>query len=169
MMHVAGEHIIEQKKEEEKDKEKDEKEKEELVRNAAHQGVAVLGIAAIVMAEEIGSRMALRAFDRILQVSTLSYLFSSFFILIFIVNNVFFLIPCLIGCVGKYQYGDIVTKRAVPLALGLMCISNPDISTSISTHLFCFVISDSRKFFFHDEEEVVVLVVEEEDEFISSY
>jgi hypothetical protein len=69
MLHVAGEHATEQKTEnKEKDKERNEKDKEETARKAAHQGVAVLGIAAIVMAEEIGSQMTLRAFDRILQV-----------------------------------------------------------------------------------------------------
>jgi 26S proteasome regulatory subunit N1 len=74
MLHVAGEHPTEQKTDDkDKDKEKSEKDKEEQARNAAHQGVAVLGIAAIVMAEEIGSQMALRAFDRILQVITFSY------------------------------------------------------------------------------------------------
>jgi 26S proteasome regulatory subunit N1 len=94
MLHVIGEHATEQKTEDhdsDRDNEKDETEKEEETRKSAHRGVAVLGIAAIVMAEEIGAQMTLRTMDRIL------------------------------------QYGDVVTKRAVPLALGLMCISNPDI------------------------------------------
>jgi len=63
----------------------DEKEK------STHQAVATLGIALIAMGEEIGSEMALRSFDHIL------------------------------------QYGEPVVRRVVPLALGLLSLSNPKI------------------------------------------
>ena len=53
------------------------------------QGVAVIGIALIAMAEEIGAEMSLRTFDHLL------------------------------------QYGEPVIRRAVPLALGLLSVSNP--------------------------------------------
>lgn len=56
-----------------------------------HQAVAVLGIALISMAEELGSEMCLRVFDHIL------------------------------------QYGEPVIRQAVPLALGLASISNPQL------------------------------------------
>lgn len=57
----------------------------------AHQGPAVLGIALIAMAEELGSDMAIRSLEHML------------------------------------QYGDPNVRRAVPLALGLLSISNPKI------------------------------------------
>eukprot|EP00761_Pharyngomonas_kirbyi_P012308 gb/GECH01012335.1/.p1 GENE.gb/GECH01012335.1/~~gb/GECH01012335.1/.p1 ORF type:complete len:872 (+),score=203.33 gb/GECH01012335.1/:1-2616(+) len=57
-----------------------------------HQGIAVLGIAMIAMGEPIGSEMAIRAFDHLL------------------------------------QYGDLVIRRSVPLALGLLNVSNPKLT-----------------------------------------
>jgi 26S proteasome regulatory subunit N1 len=57
-----------------------------------HIGVGVLGIALIAMGEDLGSKMAVRSFDHVL------------------------------------QYADPVGKRAVPLALGLLNVSNPQLS-----------------------------------------
>jgi 26S proteasome regulatory subunit N1 len=57
-----------------------------------HQGVATLGIALIAMGEELGSDMAIRSFDHLL------------------------------------QYSDVTVKRAVPLAIGLLNVSNPKMS-----------------------------------------
>jgi 26S proteasome regulatory subunit N1 len=54
-----------------------------------HQALAVIGIAAIAMGEELGSEMATRSFDHLL------------------------------------QYADVNVKRAVPLALGFLNVSNP--------------------------------------------
>ncbi|KAL0478269.1 26S proteasome subunit Rpn1 [Acrasis kona] len=54
-----------------------------------HQALAVIGIATIAMGEELGTEMATRSFDHLL------------------------------------QYADVNVKRAVPLALGLMNVSNP--------------------------------------------
>ncbi|KAK1307115.1 26S proteasome non-ATPase regulatory subunit 2 1A [Acorus calamus] len=62
---------------------------EDIVKNELHQGPAVLGIALVGMAEEVGIDMAIRALEHFL------------------------------------QYGGQNIRRAVPLALGLLCISNP--------------------------------------------
>eukprot|EP01105_Mastigella_eilhardi_P026876 TRINITY_DN7968_c0_g1_i1.p1 TRINITY_DN7968_c0_g1~~TRINITY_DN7968_c0_g1_i1.p1 ORF type:complete len:903 (-),score=292.98 TRINITY_DN7968_c0_g1_i1:117-2792(-) len=56
------------------------------------QGVAVLGIALIAMGEDLGSQMAARSLEHLL------------------------------------QYGDPAVRRAVPLALGLLSVSNPQMS-----------------------------------------
>ncbi|KAJ1649895.1 proteasome regulatory particle base subunit [Dispira simplex] len=57
--------------------------------NDRHQAYAVLGVALIAMGEEVGSEMALRAFNHLM------------------------------------HYGEPVIRRAVPLAIGLLCASNP--------------------------------------------
>ncbi|KAI7996661.1 hypothetical protein LOK49_LG10G02446 [Camellia lanceoleosa] len=56
-----------------------------------HQGLAVLGIAMVAMAEELGLEMAIRSLEHLL------------------------------------RYGEQNIRRAVPLALGLLCISNPKV------------------------------------------
>ncbi|KAF8379149.1 hypothetical protein HHK36_028578 [Tetracentron sinense] len=56
------------------------------------QGPAVLGIAMVAMAEELGVEMAIRSLEHLL------------------------------------QYGEQNIRRAVPLALGLLCISNPKVN-----------------------------------------
>ncbi|KAI5338711.1 hypothetical protein PRUPE_3G134800 [Prunus persica] len=63
-----------------------------LEKNETHQGPAVLGIAMIAMAEELGVEMAIRSLEHLL------------------------------------QYGEQNIRRAVPLALGLLCISNPKVN-----------------------------------------
>ncbi|XP_009354293.1 26S proteasome non-ATPase regulatory subunit 2 homolog A [Pyrus x bretschneideri] len=63
-----------------------------LEKNETHQGPAVLGIAMISMAEELGVEMAIRSLEHLL------------------------------------QYGEQNIRRAVPLALGLLCISNPKVN-----------------------------------------
>ncbi|KAM0960376.1 hypothetical protein ACFX2I_025331 [Malus domestica] len=63
-----------------------------LDKNETHQGPAVLGIAMISMAEELGVEMAIRSLEHLL------------------------------------QYGEQNIRRAVPLALGLLCISNPKVN-----------------------------------------
>eukprot|EP00258_Populus_trichocarpa_P032587 XP_024448606.1 26S proteasome non-ATPase regulatory subunit 2 homolog A-like [Populus trichocarpa] len=62
-----------------------------LEKGETHQGPAVLGIAMIAMAEELGLEMAIRSLEHLL------------------------------------QYGQQNIRRAVPLALGLLCISNPKV------------------------------------------
>ncbi|KAI4322714.1 hypothetical protein L6164_022381 [Bauhinia variegata] len=59
-------------------------------RDEMHQGPAVLGIAMVAMAEELGLKMAIRSLKHLL------------------------------------QYGEQNIRRVVPLALGLLCISNPN-------------------------------------------
>lgn len=63
---------------------------EHLTENADHQMAAVIGIGLITMGEEVGSEMALRAFDHLL------------------------------------HYCEPPIKRAVPLALAILHISNPE-------------------------------------------
>ncbi|KAF3321913.1 26S proteasome non-ATPase regulatory subunit 2 A-like protein [Carex littledalei] len=63
-----------------------------LEKGETHQGPAVLGIALIAMAEELGADMAVRSLERLL------------------------------------QYGEQNIRRAVPLALGILCISNPKVT-----------------------------------------
>lgn len=58
----------------------------------AGQGPAVLGIALVAMAEELGLEMAIRSLEHLL------------------------------------QYGEQNIRKAVPLALGLLCISNPKVT-----------------------------------------
>ncbi|KAJ6734149.1 26S PROTEASOME NON-ATPASE REGULATORY SUBUNIT [Salix purpurea] len=65
---------------------------EHLEKSETHQGPAVLGIAMIAMAEELGLEMAIRSLEHLL------------------------------------QYGEQNIRRAVPLALGLLCISNPKVN-----------------------------------------
>ncbi|KAK4776901.1 hypothetical protein SAY86_005589 [Trapa natans] len=63
-----------------------------LEKGETHQGPAVLGIALVAMAEELGLEMAIRSLEHLL------------------------------------QYGEQNIRRAVPLALGLLCISNPKVN-----------------------------------------
>ncbi|KAF5948280.1 hypothetical protein HYC85_014237 [Camellia sinensis] len=63
-----------------------------LEKGETHQGPAVLGIAMVAMAEELGLEMAIRSLEHLL------------------------------------QYGEQNIRRAVPLALGLLCISNPKVN-----------------------------------------
>eukprot|EP00559_Dactyliosolen_fragilissimus_P002559 CAMPEP_0184867080 /NCGR_PEP_ID=MMETSP0580-20130426/25032_1 /TAXON_ID=1118495 /ORGANISM="Dactyliosolen fragilissimus" /LENGTH=924 /DNA_ID=CAMNT_0027367127 /DNA_START=176 /DNA_END=2950 /DNA_ORIENTATION=+ len=65
---------------------------EHLTEDAEHQAVAVIGIGLITLGEDVGSEMALRAFDHLL------------------------------------HYCELPIKRAVPLALAVLNISNPDFS-----------------------------------------
>ncbi|CAA0808637.1 26S proteasome non-ATPase regulatory subunit 2 homolog A [Striga hermonthica] len=63
-----------------------------LEKGETYQGPAVLGIAMVAMAEELGLEMAVRSLEHLL------------------------------------QYGEQNIRRAVPLALGLLCISNPKVN-----------------------------------------
>lgn len=73
-----------------------------LEKGETHQGPAVLGIAMVAMAEELGVEMAIRSLEHLL------------------------------------QYGEQNIRRAVPLALGLLCISNPKVSNQIWSSLAYF-------------------------------
>ncbi|CAL5421793.1 unnamed protein product [Camellia sinensis] len=63
-----------------------------LEKGETHQEPAILGIAMVAMAEELGLEMAIRSLEHLL------------------------------------QYGEQNIRRAVPLALGLLCISNPKVN-----------------------------------------
>ncbi|KAF5946623.1 hypothetical protein HYC85_016851 [Camellia sinensis] len=63
-----------------------------LEKGETHQGPAILGIAMVAMAEELGLEMAIRSLEHLL------------------------------------QYGEQNIRRVVPLALGLLCISNPKVN-----------------------------------------
>ncbi|XP_038684206.1 26S proteasome non-ATPase regulatory subunit 2 homolog A [Tripterygium wilfordii] len=63
-----------------------------LENGETHQGPAVLGIAMVAMAEELGIDMSIRSLEHLL------------------------------------QYGEQNIRRAVPLALGLLCVSNPKVN-----------------------------------------
>ncbi|CAI9089331.1 OLC1v1023892C2 [Oldenlandia corymbosa var. corymbosa] len=63
-----------------------------LEKGETFQGPAVLGIAMVAMAEELGLEMAIRSLEHLL------------------------------------QYGEQNIRKAVPLALGLLCISNPKVN-----------------------------------------
>ncbi|XWS39426.1 hypothetical protein CRYUN_Cryun18bG0053500 [Craigia yunnanensis] len=63
-----------------------------LEKGETHQGPAVLGIAMVAMAEELGLEMSIRSLEHLL------------------------------------QYGEQNIRRAVPLAFGLLCISNPKVN-----------------------------------------
>ena len=64
---------------------------DKLVKGGSDQGPAVLGIALIAMAEELGVEMAVRSLEQL------------------------------------FKYGDYNIRRAVPLALGMLYISNPKV------------------------------------------
>lgn len=68
-----------------------------LEKGETHQGPAVLGIAMVAMAEELGLEMAIRSLEHLL------------------------------------QYGEQNIRRAVPLALGLLCISNPKVPNALTS------------------------------------
>lgn len=68
---------------------------EHLENGETYQGPAVLGIAMVAMAEELGLDMAIRSLEHLL------------------------------------QYGEQNIRRAIPLALGLLCISNPKVVSGI--------------------------------------
>ncbi|KAI0795452.1 armadillo-type protein [Abortiporus biennis] len=94
LLHHCDERIDtakEKGKEKEKDKENADESKEESPKDDTFQAFAVLGIALVVMGEEVGSEMSLRQFNHLM------------------------------------QYGGPVIRKAVPLALGLVSASNPQL------------------------------------------
>ena len=71
-------------------------------KDSLHQIAAVIGIAVIAMGEEIGTEMAYRAMNHLL------------------------------------QYGEPVIRRTVPLAIALLSLSNPQISTMDTLTKMCY-------------------------------
>lgn len=76
--------------------------------NDLHQAFAVLGVALIAMGEDVGAEMSLRSFNHLVikQISFSKIVYLLIFTL-------------------QMHYGEPVIRRAVPLALGLLCASNP--------------------------------------------
>ncbi|KAI0826430.1 armadillo-type protein [Irpex lacteus] len=92
LLHLCDEHIVPPKEKEEKEEKKDgEEAKETPVKDDTFQALAVIGIALVSMGEDIGSEMALRQFNHLM------------------------------------QYGEPIIRKAVPLALGLISASNPQL------------------------------------------
>ncbi len=89
-----------------------------LEKGDSHQAPAVLGIALVAMAEELGLDMAIRSLEHLL------------------------------------QYGEQNIRRAVPLALGILSVSNPKVFSMCPCSLWAFLASFS---------EVVVFVTSECD------
>ncbi|KAG1678341.1 26S proteasome non-ATPase regulatory subunit 2 [Nymphon striatum] len=105
LLHICSEHYEQSEKASEKDEKKDEKKKDDKDKDkdkdekkeekqsspdlSSQQAVAALGIALIAMGEEVGSKMAIRAFGHLL------------------------------------RYGEPPIRRAVPLALAMLSVSNP--------------------------------------------
>ncbi|KAI0694186.1 armadillo-type protein [Cytidiella melzeri] len=92
LLHLCDEHIVPPKEKDEKDDKKDgEEAPENALKDDTFQALAVIGIALVAMGEDIGSEMAIRQFNHLM------------------------------------QYGESVIRKAVPLALGLLSASNPQL------------------------------------------
>ncbi len=74
-----------------------------LEKGDSHQAPAVLGIALVAMAEELGLDMAIRSLEHLL------------------------------------QYGEQNIRRAVPLALGILSVSNPKVFSMCPGSLWHFL------------------------------
>ena len=87
------------------DKEKD---------DVTHQGLAVLGIAVIAMGEDVGAEMSLRQFNHLVRTAA----------------PVTVLLPTFTDSLSLSQmyFGDPVIRKSVPLALGLISASNPQLT-----------------------------------------
>lgn len=115
LLHHCDEHIDkspkpkEDGKEKDKDKEKEkvEEAKDERPKDDTFQAFAVLGIALVVMGEEIGSEMSLRQFNHLV--------------------SIFYLDLQHYLTMLQMQYGEPIIRKAVPLALGLVSASNPQL------------------------------------------
>ena len=120
MLHHCDEHINpagdkenkEENKEENKDENKDEKKeesKEEIPRDDTFQAFAVIAISMIAMGEDIGAEMSLRQFNHLVGPCVLSRLFT---------HKPFS---------PQMHYGEPTIRKSVPLAIGLVSASNPQL------------------------------------------
>jgi 26S proteasome regulatory subunit N1 len=119
MLHHCDEHINpagDKEKEKEKenteenkddDKKKDES-KEEVTRDDTFQAFAVLAVSLIAMGEDIGAEMSLRQFNHL--VSFPRSHFQSLALLVL-----------------QMHYGEPIIRKSVPLAIGLVSASNPQL------------------------------------------
>jgi 26S proteasome regulatory subunit N1 len=110
MLHYCDEHINAAPKEEGKDEKKEGDKKEEPEKkDDTFQAFAVLGIALIAMGEDIGSEMALRQFNHL--VRPFSHESSE----------------CTDSVMQQMHYGEPIIRKSVPLAIGLVSASNPQL------------------------------------------
>lgn len=118
LLHLCGEHLEavkekeEAEKEKEKEKEKGEKKEDrkedEQKRDDTFQSFAVLGIAMIAMGEEIGAEMSMRQFNHLV-------CFQRDMAVVTLTTTL------------QMHYGDPIIRKSVPLALGLISASNPQL------------------------------------------
>lgn len=116
MLHYCDEHISSSsEKEKEKEKEKEEgqtegQKEEEVKVDDTFQAFAVLGIALVAMGEDIGAEMSLRQFNHLVS-------FTATLLLPHTKANM----------LRQMHYGEPVIRKTVPLALGLVSASNPQL------------------------------------------
>src|SRR5712671_5928793 len=86
-----------------------EKKKADTKQDDTSQAFAVLGIALVAMGEDVGAEMSLRQFNHLVRA---------------------ILLPMLLNysLLSQMHYGDPVIRKSVPLALGLVSASNPQLS-----------------------------------------
>lgn len=111
LLHICSEHYEtnEPKKKDRRHthaaKEEPKKEKSDKPDLSAQQAVAVLGIGLIAMGEDVGSQMSLRVFGHLVRLSLRGIII-----------------------ILQIRYGEPVIRRAVPLALALSSVSNPQLN-----------------------------------------
>ena len=105
MLHHCDDHITAAKKD---SKEEKKDAKEEPKPDASFPSFAVIAIALIAMGEDIGAEMSLRQFNHLVSD------YHSFFY-------------CVKPCGSKMLYGEPTIRKAVPLAIGLVSASNPQL------------------------------------------
>jgi 26S proteasome regulatory subunit N1 len=107
MLQQCGEHL--NAKDAAADSEQEtEKKKAEPKQDDTFQAFAVLGIALVAMGEDIGAEMSLRQFNHLVRTVFLPILWN-------------YSVP------PQMHYGDPVIRKSVPLALGLVSASNPQL------------------------------------------
>jgi len=111
MLHQCDEHIDTSKdKEKDKEENKEESKEESKPQDDTFQAFAVLAVALISMGEEIGAEMSLRQFN---------HLVSVLFICSLIVSIIIMRL--------QMHYGEPIIRKSVPLAIGLVSASNPQL------------------------------------------
>ena len=106
MLQQCGEHL--NAKDSASDSEQEtEKKKADTKQDDTFQAFAVLGISLVAMGEDIGAEMSLRQFNHLVRTVSLPILWN-------------YNVP-------QMHYGDPVIRKSVPLALGLVSASNPQL------------------------------------------
>lgn len=124
MLHHCDEHInaagdkekekekekenTEENKDDDKNEKKDET-KEDVTRDDTFQAFAVLAVSLIAMGEDIGAEMSLRQFNHLVRYAFIIFHFE-----------------CLV-LIMQMHYGEPIIRKSVPLAIGLVSASNPQL------------------------------------------